>query len=84
MKEMRFLARDLDSLRKRGLGAFAYEVPLKEVTDEIKTQVTADHLRMLADYLDGSIPAKELVLKYNGNGDWINIQMLGQALGVII
>lgn len=82
-KEIKMVANNIDDMRSRGLGAWKHKASEQEVIDGIKTQVNADHLRLLADYLDGR-DSDELVLKDKASDQWIRIRLLGQILGVVI
>lgn len=84
-KEGRFsgsIAKDVDSMRRRGLGAFKHNVPKQEVIDGIKGAMTTGHLRLIADYIDDcGIPEDHLAIEDPGSGQWINVKLLAEIMG---
>lgn len=82
-QEIKWIAKSVKGMTKRGLGAFAYNVPEQEVIDGIRSQMTTGHLRLIADYLDGcGIPDNHLAIKDQASGDWIPVKLLAEILGI--
>lgn len=79
------IAKDINSMRRRGLGAFKHDIPEQEVIDGIKGAMTTKHLREIADYIDDcespDSHINHLAIEDPGSGDWIRIKLLAEIMG---